>query len=89
MCLLTYVIAFFVSELGIVFSIVGATGSVTICYILPGTFYVKLNWERNWYPTKVFAMVLVCGGILLMVNSLVWIVLRQVNNESDLGPPEA
>ncbi|KAI9099972.1 transmembrane amino acid transporter protein-domain-containing protein, partial [Phlyctochytrium arcticum] len=38
----SYVVAIFVDDLGKVLAYVGATGSTTICYILPGLFYTKL-----------------------------------------------
>jgi len=76
LCVVTYTVSFFVQDLGIVFSIVGATGSVTLCYILPGSFYVKLFWNDPWDAKKIFALVLAGGGVLLMVNSLIWIGVR-------------
>jgi amino acid permease len=76
--LITYIVAFLVSNLGIVFSLVGATGSVTICYILPGLFYAKLFWKTSWLGKKFFAVLLVVVGILLMINSLIWIIYKEV-----------
>jgi len=77
-CAITYVVAFFVDDLGIVFSIVGATGSVTICYILPGIFYTKLNANSPWLGKKFFAALLAVLGVLFMINSLIWIILKEV-----------
>jgi len=78
LCLITFVTAFFVSDLGIVFGIVGATGSVTICYILPGAFYVKIKENEPWHFKKIMAAVLSVVGVGLMVNSLTWIVYNEV-----------
>jgi len=74
LCLVTFIVAFFVSDLGIVFGIVGATGSVTLCYILPGSFYVKLRQHEPWTTKKILAAILALWGIALMVNSLLWII---------------
>lgn len=77
-CSITYIVAFLVTNLGIVYSIVGATGSVTICYILPGLFYSKLYWKHTWFGKKFFAVLLVVMGVLLMINSLTWIIYKEV-----------
>eukprot|EP01119_Soliformovum_irregulare_P025985 TRINITY_DN9771_c0_g1_i1.p1 TRINITY_DN9771_c0_g1~~TRINITY_DN9771_c0_g1_i1.p1 ORF type:complete len:485 (-),score=103.86 TRINITY_DN9771_c0_g1_i1:8-1462(-) len=53
--ILSYGIAFLVKDLDVVFGIVGATGSTTICYILPGLFYVKLHSEESWRNGKISA----------------------------------
>jgi amino acid permease len=41
--ILSYIVAISVSNLSTVLSVVGATGSTTICYILPGLFYYKMK----------------------------------------------
>lgn len=42
MIVVIYTIAFFVSNLGVVFEVVGATASTSICYILPGLFLWRI-----------------------------------------------
>jgi len=79
----TFLVAFFLDDLTTVFSIVGATGSVTLCYILPGLFYVKLKWEKKWTPTKVMAVVLLVFGIVVMINSLTFIIIKAVTKKHD------
>jgi len=86
LCAITYAIAFFVSDLGIVFSIVGATGSVIICYILPGVFYSKLYWQDSWFSKKFFAVLLTIVGVLLMINSLIWIIIKEINKSKEIIP---
>lgn len=41
--LLSYIVAMLVEDLGIVLSVVGATGSTMVSYILPGIIYVRLH----------------------------------------------
>ena len=63
----SYVIAFFLSNLGKVLSLVGATGSTTICYILPGIFYLKLKENDPWSsPHKVGALLMLIAGLIIM-----------------------
>lgn len=62
----SYVIAFFVSELGLVLSFVGSTGSTTICYILPGIFYLKMTEKEPWHFYRIAAAVLVVSGLIVM-----------------------
>ena len=38
----SYVVALLVTDLGKVFAVIGATGSTTVCYLLPGLFYSRL-----------------------------------------------
>lgn len=48
---LTYLIALSGAELGIVYSIVGATASCFMCLILPALFYFNLDIERTLWLT--------------------------------------
>lgn len=48
---LTYLIAVSGAELGIVYSIVGATASCFMCLILPALFYFNLDIERSLWLT--------------------------------------
>jgi len=86
LCTITYTVAFFVDDLGIVFNIVGASGSVTLCYILPGAFYVKMYWDKPWGTKKIFALILGLGGVLLMVNSLFWISYEKITKDPQTNP---
>jgi amino acid permease len=42
----SYTLAICVNNLSTVLSVVGATGSTTICYILPGLFYYKISLHQ-------------------------------------------
>jgi len=72
----SYVLACSVKTLGIVLSIVGATGSTMICYILPGILYYKLETENNHMThrkndkTVYAALFMFIIGIILMVVCL-------------------
>jgi len=72
----TFLVAFFLSDLSIVFSIIGATGSTMLCYILPGLFYFTLQWNKSWKLKKIGALALVILGFLVMISSLVSITLN-------------
>lgn len=50
----SYLMAVSVSSLGFVLALVGATGSTTICYILPGLFYYKIrkNIDAGLLPNR-------------------------------------
>lgn len=53
-----------VHDLGLVLALVGATGSTTISYILPGLFYAQ--YFKEWHAMRVMACVLVVLGCVLM-----------------------
>jgi len=74
----TFLVAFFLSDLSIVFSIIGATGSTMLCYILPGIFYLSLQWGKGWKLKKIGALVLVIAGFMIMVSALVFITLNSI-----------
>lgn len=75
MCVAAYAIAFVVKDLGVVFSVIGATGSTTICYILPGSFYFKIAERDGLTVKRVAAAAMVCLGFAVMITSLTFIVL--------------
>lgn len=52
-----------------VFALVGATGSTTICYILPGLFYYGINRDKPWEWRKVLAVFMFCFGVVFMIIS--------------------
>lgn len=70
---LTFLIGLLVSDLAVVLALVGATGSTTMCYILPGLFYLKMHWEEPWNATKVFAAILSTAGAIIMPTAIVFI----------------
>ncbi|ORX57199.1 hypothetical protein BCR36DRAFT_319389, partial [Piromyces finnis] len=75
--ILTYTIACSVKDLSTVLAVVGATGSTTICYILPGLLYYKIKKDERGDQKSTFimklALVISFAGILLMCNSLFFI----------------
>ncbi len=72
----SYLIAVNVQDLSTILALVGATGSTTICYILPGVFYYKLcenqahNSESKRPLLQKAAIGLVIIGIIVMITSL-------------------
>jgi amino acid permease len=75
----SYMVAVTVSDLSVVLAVVGATGSTTIGYILPGVFYFKFcqnqrspGEKMGW--TQFMSLVLVFCGVFIMVTSLANIV---------------
>jgi len=74
---LAYTIACSVRDLGTVLAVVGATGSTTICYILPGLLYYKLQKnERGDQKSTILMKIALCisvAGVVLMMNSLFFI----------------
>jgi amino acid permease len=66
----SYIIALSVQSLDKVLAIVGATGSTTICYILPGLFYYRLYQHQPWNRTKLGAVGLVALGFIIMFGCL-------------------
>lgn len=60
-------IAFVISDLGLVLSVVGATGSTIVSYILPGASYFLLFPER---PSRWVGFLILCIGCVIMPLSL-------------------
>jgi len=56
-------IAFFVSDLGLVLSVVGATGSTIVTYVLPGACYFRLFPSR---PSRWVGLALLLAGALFI-----------------------
>ncbi|KAI9217955.1 transmembrane amino acid transporter protein-domain-containing protein [Blastocladiella britannica] len=65
-----YLVAMSVTSLDRVLAVVGATGSTTIAYILPGLFYYKLYEDMPWTPVKVGAVSMTVSGLLIVVCCL-------------------
>lgn len=77
----SYLVAISVSNLSTVLAFVGATGSTTICYILPGIFYYKLveNQRAIGSPRPLLqyaSVAMVILGFLIMILSLSSIIYR-------------
>ncbi|KAF9383693.1 hypothetical protein CPB97_006242 [Podila verticillata] len=66
----SYIIAITVSELEVVLSLVGSTGSTAISFILPGIFYWKLHAHHPWDVRKVLSVCLTFYGIMVMIICL-------------------
>eukprot|EP00126_Sphaerothecum_destruens_P006756 Sdes_comp19515_c0_seq1m11073 len=71
-CLLiigTIAVAMTVNDLSVVFGVVGSTGSTTLCYLLPGLFYVKMQHSsgNSIISFKCFmAMIMILFGIFML-----------------------
>ena len=81
----SYLLACTVEDLSTVLSLVGATGSTTICYILPGIVYYKLRettdmprllgpgtggYFQRWDAMKMGAVLLAAFGVVVMTVSV-------------------
>jgi amino acid permease len=64
-------IAMIVSDLGVILSIVGATGSTMISYILPGLIFLKVH--PVWTPKHYLAATLLGMGCLIIPSCLTFI----------------
>ncbi|KAG0222803.1 hypothetical protein BGX31_008851 [Mortierella sp. GBA43] len=66
----SYVIAMTVSELDLVLSFVGSTGSTAVSFILPGSFYYKLHENDPWTIRKILSVSLMAYGLMIMIFCL-------------------
>ncbi|KAJ1948680.1 hypothetical protein IWQ62_006858, partial [Dispira parvispora] len=73
---LSYLVAISVSQLDLVLSFVGSTGSTVISFILPGLFYYKLHQRSRWSFFKIMAVLLVIYGFLVMTICLTFNIIR-------------
>jgi len=64
-------IALLVTDLGIVLSVVGATGSTIVSYILPGITYYRLSRK----PKRRLGLALFCAGMIIMPLALTLIAI--------------
>jgi len=71
--LASFGVAMAVKDLGVILAIVGATGSTTISYILPGIIYLKLHKADEWTPKKIGAAVLLGAGCVIIPACLTFI----------------
>jgi len=78
---LSLLIAVVVSDLGIVLAVVGATGSTTVSYILPGIMYLKLhnpmgvgqNYQDRRDPLWFMAWIQLILGLMIVPISLYFV----------------
>ncbi|KAI8607337.1 transmembrane amino acid transporter protein-domain-containing protein, partial [Chytriomyces sp. MP71] len=91
----SYVVAVSVDDLSTVLSLVGATGSTAICYILPGLLYYKMRLvtdpveeTRRWDALKASSVVLAGFGCVVMVLSVGTQVAMIVGGRGDGGGDE-
>ncbi|KAF9112734.1 hypothetical protein BGX27_002869 [Mortierella sp. AM989] len=75
----SYIIAITVTELEVVLSLVGSTGSTAISFILPGSFYYKLHKDDPWTKRKILSVCLAGYGWLVMIICLSANIRRIVN----------
>eukprot|EP00736_Rhodelphis_marinus_P005580 Rmarinus@m.12621 len=68
--LFPYGIAMAVSDLGVILSLVGATGGASLCYIFPAIFYLELERNQAWHAKHYLACVMGIAGILLMLVTI-------------------
>ncbi|KAG0056224.1 hypothetical protein BGZ83_005956 [Gryganskiella cystojenkinii] len=82
MCILigSYIIAITVSELELVLSFVGSTGSTAISFILPGCFYYKLHANDPWTGRKILSVLLAAYGCMVMIICLSANIRRVINS---------
>ncbi|KCV72375.1 hypothetical protein H696_01769 [Fonticula alba] len=70
----TFTIGALVEDLSKVLSFVGAIGSTTMCYILPGVFFIKMHGGLFPLNTmKVLSVLAICIGCFVMPTALVFI----------------
>ena len=72
-CLGSLGIAMVVSDLGVVLAVVGATGSTTISYILPGLIFLKLHGGEKWTVKHYAAATLLTIGCIVIPACLTFI----------------
>ncbi|CAN0348346.1 unnamed protein product [Ectocarpus fasciculatus] len=70
---LSYSIAMAVNDLGVILEVVGATGSTTVAFVLPGLLYLKLHPEPH--PKRSLATLQLAVGLLIIPVALTFIAL--------------
>lgn len=65
-----YLVAFFFTDLGLLFAVVGASGSTLVCYALPSFFYTMMMRGYGWPPLRIAALLLGLASVPLMVCGL-------------------
>jgi amino acid permease len=74
--ILSYLVAITISQLDLVLSFVGSTGSTTISFILPGLFYFKLYSDKKWHWKRMIALFLTIYGVTVMTVCLTFNIKR-------------
>ncbi|KAG0844674.1 hypothetical protein G6F18_001656 [Rhizopus arrhizus] len=73
----SFLVAISISQLDIVLSFVGSTGSTSISFILPGLFYFKIFRDDAWYHWKrLVSLFLIIYGLLVMTICLTFNIKR-------------
>lgn len=72
----TYLIAISGAQLGIVYSIVGATASCFMCLILPALFYFNLEIEKN-YKITMAAYISFLLGVFIFVTTIFAMIYKE------------
>jgi amino acid permease len=72
----SYLVAITISQLDLVLSFVGSTGSTTISFILPGLFYLKLFKQDGWDWKRCIALFLIIYGFMVMSVCLTFNIKR-------------
>ena len=80
-------VALAVTDLGTILGIVGATGSTTICFILPGASYWQLF--RHPHLKRSLAMVQMSAGLFIMPFALLMMALRKYDELMALRQEQA
>lgn len=62
-------VALVLSDLGKILGIVGATGSTTVTFILPGLVY--FHTFREWHAKRYLALIQLCLGVVIMPTCLI------------------
>ncbi|CEL98206.1 unnamed protein product [Vitrella brassicaformis CCMP3155] len=76
--LLSTIIAVTLTDLGVVFELVGTIGSNTICYIVPALLYIKLFQDDGLTIKRVAAMGLLGLGLLILPTCLTVILITHL-----------
>jgi len=69
----SYLLSMVVEDLGVILSVVGATGSTTISFILPGIFYYYVYSDEGWTTRRKAAFSLFCFGCFVIPCALTFI----------------
>ncbi|KAL8287637.1 hypothetical protein RQP46_003495 [Phenoliferia psychrophenolica] len=93
--LTTFLISMFVDDLSVILGFVGATGSVSISFILPSVYFISLfknSESRRDRRLRVAAAALFVWGVAVMIISLslqLWHLLSQVDEDKTDSPSAA
>lgn len=68
---LSFLIAMCVSDLSLILSIVGATGSTIVSYILPGLIYIRLH--KGFHLMKIMAYLQLILGLIIVPSALYFV----------------